>query len=113
TQSLKELSGLIGELDPGGWSNKRLHVTDPFDRPRVAPGPVESERRPPVVYDKRHVLASVESVERLIEMAAVLLERVRSWTAVGQLVRIAHPDQIWRYAASQSPDVRYDVAPDV
>jgi hypothetical protein len=58
-------------------------------------------------------LAHAEDLEQRIEVAAVLDEAIRTRAAVGQLVGIAHADQVGGDAPAQRLQVRNDVAPQI
>jgi hypothetical protein len=63
--------------------------------------------------DQRHPLVHAQSCEQCVQVAAVLNEAIRSRAAVGQLLRVAHADQIGRKTASQFLEVGDDVAPEI
>ncbi len=77
----------------------------------IAPGPVETQRRSPVVHDECHALLQSERIEEPVQIAPVLSERVRTRIGVGQLSGVAHADQIGRYAATELLHVGNDISP--
>ena len=77
-----------------------------LDRVAVAVGPVEAERRSPVVKDEGHVLGRSYGLEPGVEVAAVLYEAIRARSGVRQLVGVAHPEEVGRQATPQGRQVR-------
>ncbi len=65
------------------------------------------------MHHKGDALLDAEQVKECIQVAAVLDEGVGVRAAVGQLLRIAHADEIRRDTAAQSFQVRNDIAPEV
>ena len=73
-ESLEYLAGRVRPLFPGDGHHDRLHVRDALDGARMAVGPVEAERRAPVVDHERHVAVDAERLEQGVEVLAVLDE---------------------------------------
>jgi hypothetical protein len=65
------------------------------------------------VDDEGHVVRHAEGVEERVEELAVACERVAPGVRAGQLVRVAHPDQIGRDAAPEAGELRDHVAPQI
>ena len=63
--------------------------------------------------DQGHALAHIQSLEQGVEVTAVLDEAIRAGATVGQLVGVAHADQVGGDAAAEWLQVRQDVAPEV
>src|SRR5215831_17246595 len=61
---------------------------------RTTVGPVEAERRAPVMDDESDPLVHVQGLEEGVEIAAVLDETIRPGATVRQLVGVAHADQV-------------------
>jgi hypothetical protein len=64
------------------------------------PGQVEAEGRAPIVDDESDPFAHIQGLEQGIEVAAVLDEAIRVRATIGQLVGVAHADQVRGDAAS-------------
>ena len=78
----------------------RLHERDTLHGLAVAIGPVEAEGRAPVMDDQGDPLVHIQGLEQGVEVAAVLDEAIRAGATVGQLVRVAHADQVGGDAAA-------------
>src|SRR5690348_12698622 len=65
------------------------------------------------MQNKCRTFAHFKRLKQSIQVAAVLEEPIGTRTAVVQLVRIAHADQIGGKAASQPLQMRNDIAPDI
>jgi hypothetical protein len=72
----------------------------------MAVGPIEAQRRAPVVDHERYSLSDTELFEQRIEVAAVFDERVRRGPTVGELGGIAHADEVRRDAPPPALTVR-------
>jgi hypothetical protein len=55
----------------------------------------------------------IQGLEQGVEVAAVLDEAIRGEATVGQLVGVAHADQVGRDAAASALQVRQHVAPEI
>jgi hypothetical protein len=60
----------------------------------VAVGPVEAERRTPVMDDQGDPLVHIQGLEQGVEVAAVLDEAIRVAATIRQLLGVAHADQV-------------------
>ena len=67
-EALEDAARRLRPVRPGERADDRLHVGDAAHGVAVAVGPVEAERRAPVVDDQRHALAHAERVEQRIEV---------------------------------------------
>jgi hypothetical protein len=78
----------------------RLHERNALNSLAVAVGPVEPERRAPVMDNQGDPLPHVEGFEQGVEVAPMLDKAIRAGAAIRRLVRIAHADQVRRDAAA-------------
>src|SRR6266542_598170 len=108
-QPLEEAPGLA-EFGPLGGPGYGLHVGDSRDLVGVPRRPVKPQRRAPIVHDQDHVAGELERLEPRIEIARVLLERIRP---VARSARLPHPDQVRRQAPAQPRHMRNDVPPQI
>lgn len=65
------------------------------------------------MQDKGDSLVDVEIFEQCIQVPPVLDEGIRAGTAGGQLLRVAHADEIGSNTASQFLQVRNHIPPEV
>ncbi len=70
----------------------------------MAIGPVETERRSPIVTDQRDVVRDTEGFQSGIEIRAMLHEGVAFGARTIELVRVSHADEIQGNAAAVSPE---------
>src|SRR5262249_29257453 len=114
TQRLQDWTHVhVVPVVPALRTHDRLHVRDTFHRLAVAVGPIEAEGRAPVMDDEGDALVHIEGLEQGVEVAAVLDEAIRAGAAVGQLVGVAHADQVGGDAAAWWLQVRQHVAPEI
>jgi hypothetical protein len=80
----------------------------------MAIGPVESQRRTPVVNDQHDLLAwSDKLVDQRPKIGPVRLERVGLWAGIRQFLGLTHSDQIGRDEAATAAKLGDDVSPEI
>ena len=103
---LEQRDRLLGPVVPGpDRSDERLHVGDAADGCGMPVRPVEPQRGAPVVQDEDDPLTNADGLQEGLEVRPVLDEPVRAGSAVRELVRVAHPDQVRGDAAAQVGEV--------
>src|SRR5438034_23157 len=75
--------------------------------------PVEAQGRSPVMHHKGDPFTYAKRFEQRIQVAAILDEGIGAGAAIGQLLRIAHADEIRCNAAAKRLDMMNNIALDV
>jgi hypothetical protein len=104
SKCLEHRPRLLLKVGPGGGPYDGFHIGNALDGVAMPVGPVD---------DKGHLLGDTKLFERRVEVATVFDELICGGTTLGQLVRVTHADQVWRYAATKARQVGDDVAPQV
>ncbi len=111
--ALEDALGRARPVGPQQRRHDRLGEGQPPDAVGVPAGPVEAERPAPVVQHQGHPVAELQLLQQVVEERRVGGEPVGAPARVGQLVRLAHADQVGGDAPAQPAQVRDDPAPQV
>ena len=102
-EALEDVAHGTGEVRPIDRHRDRLHVRDARHPVAVLVGPVEPERRTPVVQNEYHPIAEVEFVPQCEQVLTLFGVVVTIGSGVVELVGAAHADQVARDESAQSP----------
>ena len=100
-EALEDVAHGTGEIRPIDRHRNRLHIRDARHPVAVLVGPVEPERRTPVVQNEYHPLTEVEFVPQCEQVLTLFGVVVTIGSGVVELVGAAHADQVARDESAQ------------
>ena len=110
---LEHAARVVGPVGPGHRRDDAFHVGNALHALAVRVGPVEAERRAPVVEHEDDAVAEGQRIPQCVQVLALFGEGVALRTRRFELGGVAHADQVAGDQAPEAAAVRHHVAPQI